>query len=232
MSTPLPFEAVIFDLDGTLVATDQFWIPAARAATRRVFAERNITIEQPSGNEWMRLVGYPMRVGLKIVLPDLDDESMDALHVACIEEEEKELRKGRAALLPGCREMLQELTDRGVQLGIASNCGHDYLIHMMEALGLQQWVKEARCLDTPGIRTKTDMVADLLLNFGTKSAVMIGDRAGDMNAGRANDLPCIAYTGAFGDPIESMGADAELVHLEDLVGLLESKAFAERAKTT
>ncbi len=217
----IPFEAVIFDLDGTLVATDQFWIPAARAATRRVFAERGITLEQPSGNDWMRLVGYPMRVGLKIVLPDLDDESMDALHDACIEEEEKELRKGRAALLPGCREMLQVLVDRGVQLGIASNCGKDYLVHMMEALGLQEWIQEARCLDTPGIRTKSEMVADLLLNFGTKSAVMVGDRAGDMAAGRASDLPCIAYTGAFGDPIDAMGADAEIVHLDELVGLLE-----------
>lgn len=218
----IPFEAVIFDLDGTLVATDQFWIPAARAATRRVFAERGIAMVQPSGNEWMRLVGYPMRVGLKIVLPDLDDDSMDALHVACIEEEEKELRKGRAALLPGCREMLQELTDRGVQLGIASNCGKDYLVHMMEALGLQKWVHEARCLDTPGIQTKSDMVADLLLNFGTTSAVMVGDRAGDMAAGRASNLPCIAYTGAFGDPIDAMDADAEIVHLDELLGLLES----------
>ena len=88
METTPAFAAVIFDLDGTLVATDQFWIPAARAATRRVFAERGITLEQPSGNEWMRLVGYPMRVGLRIVLPDLDDDSMDALHIACIEEEE------------------------------------------------------------------------------------------------------------------------------------------------
>ena len=227
MANPLICEAVIFDLDGTLVATDQFWIPAARAATRRVFAERGITLEQPSGNEWMRLVGYPMRVGLKIVLPDLDDESMDALHDACIEEEEKELRKGRAALLPGCREMLQDLTDRGVQLGIASNCGKDYLTHMMEALGLSQWIQEARCLDSPGICNKSEMVADLLLHFGTKHAVMIGDRAGDMVAGRASGLPCIAYMGAFGDPIDAMDADAEIVHLEDLVGVLSSPAFTK-----
>ncbi|MFT4709687.1 MAG: HAD superfamily hydrolase (TIGR01549 family) [Planctomycetota bacterium] len=228
METTPAFAAVIFDLDGTLVATDQFWIPAARAATRRVFAERGITLEQPSGNEWMRLVGYPMRVGLRIVLPDLDDESMDALHIACVEEEEKELRKGRAALLPGCREMLQDLKQRGVRLGIASNCGKDYLVHMMEALGLQEWIEEARCLDTPGIRDKSDMVADLLLHFDTKSAVMVGDRAGDMAAGHASDLPCIAYTGAFGDPIEAMDADAEIEHLVDLVPLLESGKLVVR----
>ena len=30
--------AVVFDLDGTLVATDQFWIPAARAATHAFLA--------------------------------------------------------------------------------------------------------------------------------------------------------------------------------------------------
>ena len=215
--------AVVFDLDGTLVATDQFWIPAARAATRRVFAERGIDRPQPTGHEWMRLVGFPMDEGLRLVLPDLDDASMVALREACIEEEEAQLRAGRAALLPGAAAMLDELKARGLQLGIASNCGRGYLEHMMGALGLDRWVSEGRCLDSPGIRDKTEMVADILLHFGLEPggpAVMVGDRRGDIVAGERNGLVTVGYTGAFGDPADHLGADHVIEHLAELPGLL------------
>ena len=218
-------EAVIFDLDGTLVATDQFWIPAARAATRRVFAERGIDLPQPSGSEWMRLVGFPMDEGLRLVLPQLDDESMVALREACIEEEEALLRAGRAALLPGASAMLEMLHARGLKLGIASNCGRDYLDHMMTALGLDRWVTEARCLDSPGIRDKSEMVADILLHFGMEKgapALMVGDRRGDIHAGEENGLVTVGYTGAFGDAADHMHVDHVIEHLGELPGLLVS----------
>ncbi|MDF1798967.1 MAG: HAD family hydrolase [Planctomycetota bacterium] len=223
MPEPIPLEAVVFDLDGTLVATDQFWIPAARAATRRVFAERDIALAQPSGNEWMRLVGFPMDVGLKLVLPDLDQASMAVLHAACIEEENALLSAGRASLLPGAAEMLATLHARGLKLGIASNCGRHYLEHMLEALDLKRWVTEARCLDSPGIRDKTEMVADILLHFGLAPggpAMMVGDRRGDIAAGADNGLVTVGYTGAFGDSADHMGADHIIEHLGELPALV------------
>ena len=216
-------EAVIFDLDGTLVATDQFWIPAARAATRRVFAERGIDLPQPSGREWMRLVGFPMDEGLRLVLPRLDDASMAALREACIEEEEAQLRAGRAALLPGAEAMLEDLFARGLKLGIASNCGRGYLEHMLSDLGLDRWITEARCLDSPGIRDKAEMVADILLHFGLDPggpALMVGDRRGDIHAGEANGLETVGYTGAFGDAADHMRADHVIEHLGELAGLV------------
>ena len=117
-----PFEAVVFDLDGTLVATDQFWIPAARAATRRVFRERGITRPEPTGEEWMRLVGHPLKIGLRIVVPDLNEADWAALEAACLDEEERAMSSHGIKLLPGAEAMLQELKELGVGLGIASNC--------------------------------------------------------------------------------------------------------------
>jgi len=220
MSSAFPFDAVIFDLDGTLVATDQFWIPAAREATRRVFAQRGIERRQPTGDEWMTLVGHPMAIGLRMVLPDLDASDLDALQTACVEEEERVLKAHGAQLLPGAREALDELQRLGVPMGIASNCGRHYLEHMMSGLGLDQWISEARCLDTPGIRNKAEMVADLMESFGAQTGVMVGDRAGDMAAGRASGLLCVGYTGAFGDTARDLGADLvtdELARLPELL---------------
>lgn len=224
MSAAFPFDAVIFDLDGTLVATDQFWIPAARAATRRVFTERGIERPEPSGAEWMTLVGHPMAIGLRMVLPDLDAGDLDALQTACVEEEERALKAHGAQLLPGAHGALDELLHLGVPMGIASNCGRHYLQHMMDGLGLGRWIAEARCLDTPGIRNKAEMVADLMEVFGAQTGVMVGDRAGDMAAGRASGLLCVGYTGAFGDRAGELGADHVIDELRELPGLLGALA--------
>lgn len=215
-----PFEAVVFDLDGTLVATDQFWIPAARAATRRVFRERGITRPEPTGEEWMRLVGHPLKIGLRIVVPDLKDADWAALEAACLDEEERAMSSHGIKLLPGAEAMLQELKDLGVGLGIASNCSGGYLKRVLGELGLERWIDEARCLDSPGIHTKVDMVADILLCLGTHRAVMVGDRQGDMHAGRENGLLTLAYTGAFGDSADLMAADWTTDDLGEVVGLL------------
>jgi len=225
MSQPFPFDAVIFDLDGTLVATDLFWIPAARAATRRVFRERGITRPEPSGEEWMKLVGHPMAIGLRIVLPDLGNADLLALQEACIEEEERALSAHGATLLPGAERALTRLAELGVPMGIASNCGRNYLEHMLVDLGLDRWVTEARCLDTPGILNKLEMVADLMETFGAERGAMIGDRRGDMHAGAANGLFCVAYTGAFGDPVAEMGADLATDDLGVLPELLASTVW-------
>ena len=222
----LSFDAVVFDLDGTLIATDEFWIPAARAATRRVFAERRISRVQPSGEQWMQLVGHPMEIGLRIVLPDLAQDDLEALMAACIEEEEAALESHGAKLLPGAAAMLDELVAMGMSLGIASNCGGRYLAHMMDDLGLSKWIGEARCLDSPGIRDKRGMVADVMLSFGAERGVMVGDRFGDMYAGRENGLVCVGYTGSFGDRPEQLQADVVIEHLADFVSVMGDFALA------
>ena len=45
---------------------------------------------------------------------------------------------------------------------------------------------------------KVDMVAEILARFGTRDAVMIGDRESDREAASANRIPFILFTGGFG----------------------------------
>ena len=65
--TGFPFDSIVFDLDGTLVATDRFWIPAARAGARRAFEELGLERELPSADQWMSMVGYPLEEGFRRV---------------------------------------------------------------------------------------------------------------------------------------------------------------------
>src|SRR6187402_3745057 len=103
---PLLFDAVIFDLDGTLVSTELFWVEAARAGARRAFAELGLARELPAAEDWLSMVGMPLARGFELVFPDLPAEARDLVRARCVEEEERALRAGSATLMPGAREVL------------------------------------------------------------------------------------------------------------------------------
>ena len=222
--TPLLFDAVVFDLDGTLVATDRFWVDAARAGARKAFTELGIEHAMPTAQEWLSLVGLPLARGFDSLFADLPARERELVRRRCEEEEQNALRAGQAALLPGVEETLETLRERSVKLGIASNCGQDYLDAMMKGLGLERWIEEARCLDSPGARSKAGMIGDLVEAFGTRAAVMVGDRLGDRDAAWENGLPHVHLSRGFAQPGEEVPCEATIDELLQLVPRLERRA--------
>ncbi|MCH2104205.1 MAG: HAD family hydrolase [Planctomycetes bacterium] len=220
--TDFPFEAVLFDLDGTLVATDRFWVPAARVGAKRAFAELGLEREIPTPEEWMGLVGLPLAEGFDALFEDLSPEQRKVILDRCVEEEHFALDAGRAALLPGALEVLQELRRRGVRTGSASICSQRYLAAAMEGMGLGEWVEEGRCLESHGIGNKADMLSDLLITFDTRSAVMVGDRQGDFLAAEANSLPFVLCENGFRQDWEQFECEGRISDLLELIPLLEA----------
>ncbi len=220
-AAPFLLDAVLFDLDGTLIATDRFWIQAARTGARRAFEELGIERALPTRDEWMGVVGHPLEEGFGALFRDLSSRERKVVLEACVAEEERLLAGGGAALMPGTVELLEDLEAAGIRIGVASNCAQGYLDHMLEQLGLGRWVGEARCLDSPGIRSKTDMLTDLLTLWETRRAVMVGDRAGDARAAHDNGLPHVHC--AFGFAQEEVQAEATIEDLGALVGVLSQR---------
>ncbi|MCK6447089.1 MAG: HAD hydrolase-like protein [Planctomycetes bacterium] len=223
MPGPILFDAVIFDLDGTLVATGGFWVAAARTGARRAFEELGLARELPEAQAWLSMVGFPLEVGFRRVFPDLSPAQRAHVMKRCVEEEEKAVRGGQAAFMPGARDALVELRRRGLKLGIASNCAMGYLKRMQEELGLSELVDAARCLDSPRVHTKSDMVRDLLELFETRSAVMVGDRSPDAEAAHANGLPHVHLAQGLAEAGETIEFEAQLFDLAELVPLLERR---------
>jgi phosphoglycolate phosphatase len=221
---PFLFDAVVFDLDGTLVATDRFWVEAAREGARRAFTELAIEHAMPTRDQWMSLVGMPLSSGFDALFPDLTREQRRVVYLRCIEEENRALKAGQAALLPGVESTLADLRERGVRLGIASNCGQDYLDTMMHELGLARFVEQARCLDTPRMQSKAAMVGDIVDTFGTRAAVMVGDRKGDRDAAWENGLPHVHLARGFAQPDEDVACEAVIESMGDLVPRLEKRS--------
>lgn len=232
MSTPaadFPFDAVLFDLDGTLVATERFWPDAAREACLEAFPRLGITRPVPPAAVWMDMVGLPIGPAFEGAFPDLAPSTRAALLEACVAHEHRWLAERRATLLPGVERTLDTLKAAGVRLGIASNCGADYLRLMLREVGLARWIDEARCLASPGVHDKADMVEDLLSTFDTRSAVMVGDRRGDRDAAWANGLPHVHVDRGYAATPERVDAEAVLDGMDELVPRLrEREAWLDR----
>ncbi len=221
--SPFPFDTVLFDLDGTLVATDRYWPDAARAGTREVFRARGIHRPIPSTADWLKMVGLPMDEAFAVAFRDLDAGVRAELAEACAVKEKALLERGRAAIIDGAVEVLDTLKGQSVRLGVASNCGRDYLDEMMRGLGLDRWIDEARCLASPGIGSKADMIADLLHTFDSRSSVMVGDRRGDRDAAWANGLPHVHIPRGYGGLSETVEAEATLDGMDELLDVLEER---------
>jgi phosphoglycolate phosphatase len=223
-----PFDAVIFDLDGTLVATERYWPDAARSATRTFFADRGITHGIPTTVEWMSMVGRPLEEAFAESFAGLEADVRDGLMEACERAESRRLGRGLAETIQSVPETLDMLEICGVRLGVASNCGTDYLDAMMSGLGLSRWIEEARCLRSPGVHSKADMIADILAHFDTRSAVMVGDRRGDRDAAWENGLPFIHIPRGYGGSQEEVHSEAVLDGIDQLIARLEQRDVALR----
>lgn len=231
-ATRFPFDAVLFDLDGTLVATERFWPDSAREACLAAFPRLGIEREIPAASVWMDMVGLPLEAAFAATFPELADGPRSALMQACVESEHRWLARGSAALLPGVERALTQLSEAGVRLGIASNCSQDYLDVMLGDAGLARWVTEGRCLTSRGVQSKADMIEDLLRTFSTRSAVMVGDRRGDRDAAWANGLPHVHVDRGYAATPEHVDAEATLDGMDQLVARLgERDAWLDRVLT-
>ena len=120
-------------------------------------------------------------------------------------------------LFPGARELLAALTPHA-QLCIVSNGTEPYLTLCMQHFGLEGVFH--RIVWCHPERTKTQNLAALIAELQPERAVMVGDRIGDIMAGRNNGLPTIAAAFGHGNAQEYAQADHRADTMAELQNLL------------
>ena len=69
-------------------------------------------------------------------------------------------------------------------------------------------------------RTKAQNLAGLMAEMNPERAVMVGDRIGDIRAGKANGLPTIAAAFGYGNDAEYAEADSRADSMAELQEML------------
>ena len=116
-------------------------------------------------------------------------------------------------LFPGARELLAALKDQA-ELCIVSNGTKEYLTLCMQHFGLEDVF--SRIVFCHPVRIKTENLALLLAEIKPERAVMVGDRIGDIRAGRDNGLPTIAACFGYGNDEEYTLADDRAATMAEL----------------
>lgn len=207
-------DAVVFDLDGTLLDSERAIVNAASAAFDDVGAE---VTELMVADQ----LGAPLEELYAIFIGDGDDARMRRFITRYIERHDEHPDRFPPPL-PGVSEALRALGEARMPLAVATTKPSARAVSQLEGAGIAQHFKHIQGTD-PGMKPKPapDVViaACAALGVAASRAIMVGDTARDVKAAQAAGAHAIvvAYGAARAEAAAQMGADAVIASLTELV---------------
>ena len=200
---------IFFDWDGTIADSMPLCIGEIRLALERMGlpvppVERLMACNGPTYEESVAVLGLP--------------EERGAEFLRLRKEAEMELVPQVQQFFPGIRQMLDELRTFA-DLAIVSNGLQEYLELSSHVLGVEDCFIRLQA-HIPG-KNKTEALALLLDELKPDRCVMVGDRLGDIDAGKANGIPTVAACYGFGNDAEYAQADYQAATVADMTVLLK-----------
>lgn len=188
----MPFDSILFDLDGTLwdsvdeiVATWNTVIkryPGLRAPITRV--------EQES------VMGLQMDEIAKKLFPTEPPARQMALMEECIQEENQYLEEHGGTLYPDVVAILEYL-HRRYKLFIVSNCQCGYIEAFLKAHRLADHFDGFLCYGETK-KSKGENIKQVIVQFGLTHPVYVGDTIGDQKSAQYAGIPFIYASYGFG----------------------------------
>jgi phosphoglycolate phosphatase len=189
---------LIFDLDGTLSdPLEGIW----RSVNHTLEA-----IGEPlrSRQEVARYIGPPLDQTFRTFVGGADDARIAEL-IRIFRERYGRIGYRENELYSGISESLRELRNKGHRLGVCTSKRADFAEKILELHGLREYVEFVDGGDV-GI-AKANQLASLLASGAIDhEAWMIGDRAVDVEAARANGLKAVGVLWGYGSREELEGA--------------------------
>lgn len=221
---------VIFDLDGTLSDSRDLALAAAAEGLGEFYRELGREPVIPPAEAIAPLIGAPSLDYFRGLVPPQLAGHAERIRVLVGRHEITHLRAGQGKVFPGARELLAAVRARDWRLGLVSNCGRPYFEASLDGLALRPFFDVAFCLDDgpPGAATKTGLIRCALERLGTRTGFVVGDRAWDIEAGRANGLTTIAVTYGFGRAEELVAADHRAGSPQEVGHILFNHCFGVR----
>ena len=195
----LQYDAVIFDLDGTLTNSERGIVACVRYALEKM--NRPV----PEGDTLRKFIGPPLSESFRIYCGMNETEAEEAVRVY----RERYLPIGWAenAVYPGIRALLRGLKERGADIYVATGKPQAPSERILRHFELMQYVKGvAGPTDVDPTADKDILIRRVLGNRTYRRPVMIGDRLSDVRGAQAAGIEGIGVMYGFGEPDEFDGA--------------------------
>lgn len=191
-------EAVLFDLDGTIIDSYSGIQSAFDRAYSSVYHKENaVSIKA--------LIGPPIQKILYNVNGEVDSNTINAFVSFYKKYYDSEEYK-RSVLYSEIEELFKELANRGIKMFVATNKRKNATELILSYLSLSHYFCRVYCPDSniSNYSTKVEMVKDLLEKEDLKpeSCFLVGDTAQDEIAAKENKIPFIYASYGYGKLID------------------------------
>lgn len=188
----MKYDAVIFDVDGTL------WDSTEVVATgwNRAAAECGIEREPLTGAILKTVFGKPMNVIADELFPMADPETREKiLELSCAYEDEAIENNNEDLLFPGVREVFEELSKR-CKVYVVSNCQCGYIELFLKKNNLGQYVTDIECYGNT-LLSKGENIKLIMERNNIQNTFYVGDTPGDFKASKDAEIPFVYVTYGF-----------------------------------
>jgi pyrophosphatase PpaX len=213
---PPAHEAVVFDLDGTLVDSVELITVSFQHAIREVLGR------EASRAEAVAHVGTPLREQMVKISPEHADELVAVYREFNHREHDRMLK-----LYDGILDLLNRLTKAGVKLGMVTSKSRATTQMAFDLTGIESYFDATVCCDeAPGNKPSAEPILFCLqgLSASPERAAYVGDSPADIQAAHAARVTAIAVSwGVFDTETLAAEKPATLVHtiseLADVLGV-------------
>ena len=190
----MKYEAIMFDLDGTLWdATDNI----IKAWDKAIGEFDELKDRQISEKELQSVFGMPMDTITDILFPELSKERQDEVMQRCCEVENDYLNEHGGVLYPGLLDTLKKLCETH-KLFIVSNGQAGYIESFLNSQDLWDYFTDIRNWGDNPV-SKGENIKLVMEKNNIKSAVYVGDTKGDADSAAYAGIDFIFASYGFGD---------------------------------
>jgi len=211
--------SLIFDMDGTLFQTNKI-LELSLQETFDYLRSLNLWEKETPIERYREIMGVPLSVVWKTLLPDHSDEVRHGTNEFLQEKLITNINKGKGALYPNVKEVFSYLKKGKFPIYIASNGQIEYLNAIVRYYSLDNWVKETFSIQQIQTQNKADLINTIIKKYNIENGVVIGDRLSDINGAKSNGLISIGCNFDFAQEAELSQADIIIDSLLELKTVL------------
>jgi dTMP kinase len=212
--TNIPYDAVLFDLDGTLTRSEEGIINCVRYALSKMGREI------PQEQTLHAFIGPPLFVTFRDLFGMDDAQCVQA--VALYRERYMDIGLFENAVYPGIRTLLRKLQKCGAYLAVATGKPQVLTERILDHFGLSKFFKTVAGISEDDREADKQRLIRRALPQQYKNAAMVGDRRFDMEGAKKMGIDAVGVTYGYGDfaELQNAGADHIASSVEDLNAFL------------